>query len=1060
MTTGLQICSACGHSQAEKDKDEDESTSPSAVQQRLLTVLFCDLVDSTQLANQLGPEETRLIIRQFQSICQRVVEQMGGRITEYLGDGIVAHFTHHEANAERSINAALGINRELETLTCNQEETPYRVRCGIATGLAVIGDVLGDGRIRSESAIGLPLNLAARIQGVAKIGEVIVSDTTHQLTMGLFDVEPIGEHQLKGIDQPQPLWRIVAEHSISSRFIAHAAKLTPLIGRKKTLKKLLDHWNTCKQGQGVTVYCSGEAGIGKSRIMAEFSAQIDKDRCFQLEYQCSPNHTNTALYPLISGLEAAAGFKHNDTKNKRLNRLEAMIRVGQRNAKSYEGDLHTYANLLSLGNQNQEITPQSDSNKDKGQIFTTMIYTMRALAKTMPLCIKIEDIQWADPTTLELIYELVEGTQRHSVLLLITSRPKSPPNFLNLNGVHTIKVSRLSKKQNKKLIQNVTIGSGLPTDFIKKIVERTEGIPLFAEELSKSILDRHRANQDQPYDTSNEEHAIPTTLHDSLLARLDYLPEPSRSIVHLASVIGRTFTFNLLKQLSKKTDNQIYQLLTPLLKAQLVIQNKPKPKVTFSFRHAMVRDVAYETLLKSERAIIHLRIANILEQGSPKSVQLHPELIARHFTLGQDEDKAIEFWLNAGIKATEQFALLEAREHLLSGLNLLNNQLDTQSNQKKRLHFLVLLGNVNSLLEGATAKITRDNFSDALNLCEHLPSSKHQFSTLWGQWLISMSYGKNNGEKWIQHLLTMAGELKEPDLQLQAHHCQWKSSFYLGKFNQTSKHTKNGMSFYQSNHHIKQAMLFGGHDAKVCSLAVQACNLWFLGKLNESTEQAKATLKYAEQTQHTGSRIHALNWILLLAQYQNNLGTTKKLTTRLKRTCDMAHMPEKSSNLLCCQAIVKLQQGDLSAGISDMRHGIKTLAKFGSRENIPLYTDYLAQAYGTQNKSHEGISCIDDILTSFKLNRMHYWHAELYRRKGILLSLQKDTEQARQSLLQAYELALEQEALSLQLRAATTLFQLDNNDENKDILSVTLSKFDDGQQSEELMHANALLNDK
>ncbi len=682
---GSKFCHACGQPLTAGTPAETKLRSAHS-ERRILTVLFCDLVGSTQLVDTLDPELTRTIIRDFQRISKDVIEKHGGRVSTYLGDGIVALYSRHESNAERAINTALDINREIEQTqgSFSQANQKIEVRCGIATGLAVVGDNMpDDSQVHQETAFGLPLNLAARIQGLVEPGGVAVGSTTYQMTSALFEFQDIGYHELKGIKDSQQVWRVIAEKSISARYVAHAASITPMVDRTEILQKLEACWDKSVLSDGEVVVFTGEPGVGKSRISKQLSNKIsDGSQHYNLEYQCSASHSNTAFHPVISHLKATAGIVRGESPAAQLDKLQELLRES---SDDIERDMPAYIELLSLPVSDKWPCPELDPDEKKEWIFATLLKNIFSLSRKNPLLIIFRDVHWIDPTTLELLSRLVSTLEGHAILFLITARPGFTPDFIDLPFVTALEVETLPQDYARKLVNQMMGDRLFSSEMLGEIVKRTEGNPLFIEEFCKSLLESmaSASSSDEDGVQPAGKLDLPATVQESLLARLDRLPAASKDVAHLAAVIGRDFPYDLLESVAGYEHKNLYQDLTPLLNAQLVFQRKEPPHAEFSFKHALVRDVAYETLLKSDLVEIHKRIAEVIEAQFPEIINNSPEVIARHFSEGNDYPKAVQYWLQAGEKASRQFALIEARTHLETGLECLEQGCGIRNPAKK-----------------------------------------------------------------------------------------------------------------------------------------------------------------------------------------------------------------------------------------------------------------------------------------------------------------------------------------------------------------------------------------
>ena len=999
----------------------ESEANQSKAERRLLTVLFCDLVNSTSIVQDLDPEETRAIIRDFQSHSRDIIEQFGGRITEYLGDGIVAQFTRHETNAERAINGALELIRKLKDsdLSFATQKTRIQVRCGIATGLAVVGDMLGDAHIRSESAIGLPLNLAARIQGLANPDEIVIAGDTHRLTRGLFEFEDMGQHTLKGIKDPQQIWRVLKEKHVSSRFVAHMADITPMVDRHEAMGVLLNTWEQSKHGQAATVVFSGEAGIGKSRILQELGKKLANDDFYYLDYQCAPYHVNTSLYPLISRFEDAAEFEHGDSNEQRLEKLESLIR---RSNKDFETVMPAFASLLSLQAEDKWPTPNLDPEEKKQWIFNALINNMFSLADSKPLLIKIEDVHWIDPTTLELMSRMVKALQGYPILLLITTRPGFSSDFMDEPHVKLLEIDRLPQHYTAQLVDAVKGSDALPKDVLAEIITRTEGIPLFIEELSKSLLEGMTSKVTSMNSSLLAKKDIPTTLHDSLLSRLDRLPNESRVVAKLAAVIGREFSFDLLEQVADYQQKNLYKDLTPLLESQLVFQDKAPPSAEFCFKHALVRDVAYENLLQSERVDIHKRIAVAIEDNYPETINNTPELVARHFTEGKEYEKAAQYWLQAGKKASRSSANIEARNHINNGLELVNKLTVGSIRDKIELELLVTLGPILIATEGPRADETQRTYSRASQICNLLPESEFHFAVLWAKWLLSFDYNPDQSIRWSKQLEKIAEKLNHQGLKLQAHHAQWTSLLHTGKPAQAYEQTKFGIEFYDSKEHSNHASTYGGHDPLVCAYSMAAHSLWLLGYPDKSLHQMQACCAWAQELNHMGSTLHSIETKLLQYQFRKMPKQVLQSTDELKIICERNNLPEYIAKIDVYRGWALSQMGEISKGLALIKHGIETHKTVGTWEDLPLYTEMYAEM-ATDSDFEDAMILLEDGFNASEKFELRFWLPELYRRKA-LLEIRYDPTQTSNILCnfqRSIEISQKEKMKALELRAIIDL---------------------------------------
>ena len=1060
---GSRFCNACGYSLA--NKVPDDTRRPANAERRILTVLFCDLIDSTVLVDSLDPELSRTIIRDFQHISKKIIENLDGRVSTYLGDGIIALFTGHESNAESAINTALQINREMAQAGCSFSESGQKisVRCGIATGLAVVGDdMLGNTQIRQETAVGLPLNMAARIQGLASPGGVAIGATTHNITRGLFEFEDIGEHELKGIKEPQRIWRVLAEKSISSRFVAHAAEMTPMVDRKDTLNTMLDCWENSRKGIAQTIVFSGEAGVGKSRITQEFSRVIAlSGRYHSMDYQCSPYHTRTALYPVASRLKVVAGFLKGDSEADQLDKIETLIR---RSSSNLQQDMPAFIDLLSLSGGGKWPAPEIHPDDKKEWIFNCLINNMLVLSLTKPILIRIEDVHWIDPSTLELTTRLIRAMQGHSILLLITARPEFSAGFMSQANVLSLEVERLPKKYSKKLLDQIKGHNQLPDNLMNEIIQRTEGIPLFIEELSKNLIESLPLPGVK--DSAGKEARIdlPETLQDSLLARLDCLPKASRSVAHLAAVIGRDFSYDLLENIAGYEDKNLYQALTPLLKAQLVLQQKPPPYAEFSFKHSLVRDVAYETLLKSDLIDIHRRIAVAIETEYPDVSKNSPELIAHHFTEGQEFEKAVEYWLKAGMKASRDSASVEARSHLEKGLSMLTEIKNSKQAIQYELKMLLALGPIIMSIEGTGAEQTHKIYMRAFDISNQDVDADLRFVALWNRWRISIDGGFREVAKWADELLVFAQKTKNVEQLLQAHHCHWGTLYNLGKHRSCCEHIDAGIGYYDETAHCYHASTYGGHDPKVCGYSQSALSLWLIGDYQKADARIQKGQVWADRLDHLGTNLHQVDISLMYYQFCNQPVKVLEQIEKLTQLIDLENYQGYSSKVKIYSGWAQGSLEHSTVAQTLLQEGLAEHVATGTWEDKPVYLEMSAQLKSRSGDYAGALKEIEQALESAEVSGVEYWTAELYRRKAQWVLADDNMyalERAIEAYLTALEIASEQSAATLELRAAIGLADIYKaRGEAAKIISVLApvqDKFPDDAFSQDIQQANLLL---
>ncbi|MGF6872860.1 AAA family ATPase [Paraburkholderia sp. MM5477-R1] len=629
---------------------------------RQLTVMFCDLVGSTALSKRLDPEDMRKILGAYYRGCADVITKAGGFIAQYMGDGVLAYFGYpqaHEDDAERAVRAGLTLVRSIGKLDSGTDER-LRVRIGIATGVVVVGDVTGEGEVQERGVVGETPNLAARLQTLAEAGTVVISTSTQWLTAGLFDYRDMGLTTVKGFDEAVRVWQVLGPSGVESRFEAlHTTTLTPIVGRDEEIELLLSRWQRAKNGEGQVVLLSGEPGIGKSRLTAALEERLQFEPHSRLRYFCSRRDQDSAFYPFISQLQRAAGLRHDDTAEQRLDKLEAVLALA---ADNLGEAAPLVAALLSISTEGRyptlNLTPQQYKNKT----LSTIIAQVMDRARRQPLLILFEDAHWSDPSSLEALDQLVDRIATLPVLLILTFRPEFVSPWIGRSEVMLLALNRLHPRQRAEMIERVTLGKALPKEVTDRIIEHTDGIPLFVEELTRTVLESGvlcEQNGRYVLDGPLPRLAIPMTLHASLMARLDRLA-PARDVAQIAAAIGRRFSYELISAVASMPKERLDDALDHLVSAELVFQHGAPPDAEYTFKHALVQDAAYSSLLRERRQQLHARIAMELEDHFSDVAEQQPEILAEHCAQAGLTEKAARQWRRAGHNTAKRAAHREA----------------------------------------------------------------------------------------------------------------------------------------------------------------------------------------------------------------------------------------------------------------------------------------------------------------------------------------------------------------------------------------------------------------
>jgi class 3 adenylate cyclase len=698
---------------------ETEPARQDNAERRLLTVMFTDLVGSTALANKLDPEDMRALIGAYQKCVAETVARFDGFVAKYMGDGVLIYFGYpqaHEDDAERAVRTGLALIQAVGKLRVLQVRLQLRI--GVATGLVVVGDLVGSGEAQERGVVGETPNLAARLQGIAAANAVVISDGTRRLVGNLFELEDLGTKDLKGISAPARAWAALRASKVESRFEAlRATGQTVLVGREEELEILLRRWSRAKNGEGQVVLLAGEPGIGKSRLTAALMERLGGEPHTRLRYFCSPQHTDSALHPIIRQMERTAGVAHDDGPQAKLDKLDALFAQ----ASMSKPDAALFAEMLSLPNDGRypqlDLTPQQRRQKT----LEALVSQLDALARQTPVLMIFEDAHWTDPTSLEVFGRIVDRTQALRVLLIVTFRPEFNSPWTGQSHVTAMTINRLTQREADAMINRVVGNNVLPAGLRQDIIERTDGIPLFVEEMTKAVLEAESEGEARRTAGAvpSPGLAVPVSLHASLMARLDRLG-PAKEVAQIAAAIGREFSHALLASVVQKSETELGSALDRLIQSGLLFRRGVPPHATYVFKHTLVQDAAYGTLLRSSRQHLHGRIVRILEERFPEIVELQPELLARHCAEATLVEKAVGFCLKAGQQAISRRALTEAVAQLRRGIYLLSSLPSGSPRWEQELELQVTLGQTLIATNGYAAAEPADAFTRARELCEQL----------------------------------------------------------------------------------------------------------------------------------------------------------------------------------------------------------------------------------------------------------------------------------------------------------------------------------------------------
>jgi TOMM system kinase/cyclase fusion protein len=1037
-------------------------------ERRQLTVMFCDLVDSTALAVQLDPEDLREVVRAYQETSAALIQRFGGYIAQYLGDGLLVYFGYpqaHEDDAQRAVRASLGLVTaiaELNARLAQRAGIRLAVRIGIHTGLVVVGE-MGGGSRQEQLALGETPNVAARLQGLAAPDTIAISPATFRLIRGYFTCQDLGAHTLKGLAAPLQVYRILGESEMQSRLeVAEASGFTPLVGRESEVALLLERWAQSQEGRGQVVLLRGEAGIGKSRLVEALRERVRREGATRIAFRCSPYYQNSALYPVIDHLQRFLQWQRDATPEAKLDTLKRVLRTYRL---PLEDVVPLFAALLSVPLPERypalHLTPQQQRQKTQEALIAWLLEE----AERQPVLAVWEDLHWADPSTLELLGLVLDQAPTARMLTLLTCRPEFRPPWSPQAPVTQVILNRLGHAQIETMIAHLTGGKVLPTAVVQQVVVKTDGIPLFVEELVKMILESGlvREEADRYVLTGPlPPLAIPSTLHDSLMARLDRL-SAARDLAQLGAVLGREFAYELLQAVSPLDEPTLQQGLVQLVDAELVYQRGLPPQSRYIFKHALIQEAAYQSLLRSTRQRYHQRTAQVLEAQFPETVETQPELLAHHYTEAGLAEPAIPYWQRAGQYATEHSAHVEAISHLTKGLEVLQALPDTPERTQQELDLQIALGRALIATKGQAAPDVGQVFNRARELCQQVGETRQFFQVLYGLHHFHIVRAELQTARELgEELLTLAQHIQDPTHLLAAHWTLGGALFCLGKFAPAYKHWEQSLSLYDSQQHHTHASLFGW-NLGVFGRAWAPHALWALGYPDQALAMSRKALTLAQALSHPFTLAIALAYTAMFHQFRREPRAVHAQAEAAIALCTEQGFAYYLAWGTTMRGWAQVAQSQEEEGLAQMRHGLTALRATGASLRLPYYLALLAEAYGRTGQAAEGLTLLAEALAQAHKAEEAWTEPELHQLKGeLLLSLSADNQaEAEGCLHQALAVARRQQAKALELRAAMSLSRLwqqqGKRTEACQLLAEIYGWFTEGFDTADLREARALL---
>jgi class 3 adenylate cyclase/predicted ATPase len=1042
------------------------AATPGEATRRQVTILFCDLAGSTELSTRLDPEDLRELLGAYRKACVDVIARYDGYAAKFMGDGVLAYFGYpraHEDDAERAISAGLGIVEAVRGLEGGAAglTAPLAVRIGIATGPVVVGDLRSHNAAEQAAVVGETPNLAARLQAMAGADTVVIADATYRLAGAMFVCADLGAHRLKGFADPVRSWSVLRPRQVENRFEAmRSAAITPLVGRDEEIEILLRRWRRAKDGQGQVALIAGEPGIGKSRLVRGLEEAVAAEPHTRLRYQCSPHHVNSALHPVIRQLERAAGFALGDGAEAKHAKLAAILALSGRDDAETAALL---ASLLSLAEPEGRQPLGLSAPQRKGRILEALVEQLVGLAGRNPVLFVFEDAHWIDPTSLELLERTIARAARLRVLIVITHRPEFRAPWVGAAHATLLSLNRLDAADRAAMVAAVTGGASLPDEVLGQIVEKTDGIPLFVEELTKSIIESGQlAVEDGHYRLKGPlpTLSIPETLQDALMARIDRLA-PARDVMQTGACIGREFGHALLARVVRRRPEDLDAALAQLIEADLISRRGDPPNATYFFKHALVQDAVHATLVRAGRAEIHGAIGDALLSGGAEGHAVEREIIARHFTEAGMADRAIPLWHEAGENAARKFANAEAIGHFTKALDLAGALPESEAKRRRKLAVLLNLAPVYMAAKGFAAPEAEAAYTAARDLALALGDSSSLFTALWGLWLVNqMRPKKGTAHALSEELLSLADGNSDSNHVLQARHAAWTTNFFLGNFGYTRRHADHGAAHYSAADHRTHKFLYGGHDPGVCSRMFGSACRFVLGHPDQALGVMSDGLALGRTLDHPLSLLLAEIFLALILLLRGDADAAAPVLDRAQRLAAEKGVPREMWAGFFSGWVLSAG-GRPEAGLARMLKDFDAVGAAGQEPFRPYYLGVVADTQRAVGRIDEGAKVIERAIGLAETHDSQWCLAELQRIKGELLLARGERAAARSCFAAALKTARGQGAKSWELRAASSLARLwqaeGRREDARGALSPIYGGFTEGFETADLREAKALL---
>jgi class 3 adenylate cyclase/predicted ATPase len=1047
----------------------DKGTKDTA-ERRQVTVMFSDLVGSTALSTRLDPEDLREVISAYQRCVAEAVRRFGGFVARYMGDGVLIYFGYpaaHEDDAERAVRAGLALINAVAALPAPER---LQVRIGAATGMVVVGDLVGSGEAQEHNIVGETPNLAARLQAIAEPNTVVIAEATRRLLGNLFELRDLGPKELKGIIRPVKAFAMLRASSVESRFEAmHPGALTALVGREEELELLLRSWARAKTGEGQAVLLSGEAGIGKSRLSAELMEDIAAEPHTRLRYFCSPQHTGSAFHPIIGQFERAAGFAHGDAAQTKLDKLDALLAQ----TSTSRQDAALLADMLSLPNDGRypalELVPEQRRQKT----LAALGLQLETLARSSPVLMIFEDAQWGDPTSLEAFGRIVDRIASLRALLIVTFRPDFEANWIGQPHVTALALNRLGHRDVGTMIDHVIGNKPLPANIREDIIERTDGIPLFVEEMTKAVLEAESegAARRTVAAVPSPALAVPASLHASLMARLDRLGS-AKEVAQIGAAIGREFSHAVLASVARKSEAELGSALGRLVQAGLLSRQGMPPEASYLFKHALVQDAAYGTLLREPRRALHARIAETLETQFAETAESRPEILAHHCTEAGLIEKAAGLWGKAGQRSLDRSALVEAAAQLTRALSQIATLPGTPALRGDQIKLQVALVNALMHTKGHAAPETIASLDRARAFIEQAESlgESHEdplllFSVLYGFWVANyIGFNSDALLDLATECLALAEKRGTMVPLMLGHRLMGTSLMCTGALAESRAHYDQAIAIYEPAEHRALATRFG-QDMRVAALSYRSWALWLLGFPEAAGRDAEQALKEAREIGQAATLMYALFHTSFTHICCGNYAAASAEANELVPLADERGSLFWGSLGMLVQGCVLALTGKVSDAVHVITSGIIARRSTAATALEPFCLSYLAGAHAELDNFDDALYCIREAMTKVETTKESWFEAEIKRTAGeiALLLPDPDATKAEEYFEHALAVARQQQAKSWELRAAMSMARLwrdqGKRDAARELLAPVYGWFTEGFDTLDLREARALLDE-